>query len=295
MPSSMIHFEQAHQEFITYLENEDRARSTILAYGKDVEQMLGHIQSEHDKTHVHHIETEDIKSFLQALEEQDYTKKSISRKINSIKTFFRFLKIQDYVTEDPAAPISHPKFTTPPPRILSETEYRALRDAARGDTRTFAIIELLLQTGIRIGELANIRLPHLSIDSEEISGTLHIPESRTTKQRDIPLNQAVVKAVIDYLNERPDTDTAHLFVTRTGNPLLVRNIRASIDRYSEKAGIENAKVNDLRHTWIAHHLKRGASIMTVSKLAGHKRLATTEKYLEHVEPSEPTKPELEQL
>jgi len=290
----MIHFDQSHNEFVAYLREEDRAQSTILAYGKDIEQMLQHTHAERNKTHVHQIETEDIKAFLKSLEEQNYTKKSISRKINSIKTFFRFLKIREYVTEDPAAVISHPKFETPPPRILSETEYRALRDAARGDTRTFAIIELLLQTGIRIGELANIRMGDIKTDQEDTS-ILQVPESRTTRERDIPLNQAAVQAVQSYLHERPDSSDDHLFVTRTGNPLLVRNIRASIDRYFDKAGIENVKVNDLRHTWIAHHIKHGASLMTISKLAGHKRLATTEKYLDHVQAASEEKPELDQL
>lgn len=294
MPRSMIHFEQSHQEFIEHLEVKDRAESTVVAYGKDIEQLLEHVGEEFNKTHVHHIETEEIKSFLKALEEEDYTKKSISRKINSIKTYFRFLKIEEYVTEDPAAPISHPKFETPPPRILSETEYRALRDAARGDTRTYAIIEILLQTGIRIGELSEITLDDLEFQ-EDATGGLEIDESRTTKARRIPLNKAVVKAVQGYIKIRPESENRRLFVTRTGNPLLVRNIRSAIDRYYEQAGIEDAKVNDLRHTWIGHHLRQGASIMTVSRLAGHKRLATTEKYLEHVETPDTQRPDLETL
>ncbi len=93
----------------------------------------------------------------------------------------------------------------------------------------------------------------------------------------------------------PATEDDHLVVTRTGKPLLVRNIRASIDRYYKKAGIENAKVNDLRHTWIAHHIKQGTSLVTISKMAGHKRLATTEKYLEHVEIDQNSGVNLEEL
>ena len=86
-------------------------------------------------------------------------------------------------------------------------------------------------------------------------------------------------ALKHYLEIRPKSGDDTLFVTKTGRPLLVRNIRTAIDRYFKLAGIKNAKVNDLRHTFVAHHLMSGTSLVLVSKLAGHKRLATTEKYL----------------
>jgi len=279
----MIAFNEAHERFVTHLSEKDRAESTIIAYKKDIQQLLSHIGDSTEKTHVHHINTDDVQSFLATLDDQKYTKKSISRKLNSIKTFFRFLKLNDLIVDDPSSVISHPKFDTPAPRILTKTEYRALRDAAREDHRTYAIIELLLQTGIRIGELAQIQLADIDINSENGSRTLHIPESRTTLERNIPLNKAAISALSEYLEERVETDSPHAFVTRTGKPLLVRNIRASIDRYYEKAGIDSAKVNDLRHTWIAHHIKSGTSLITISKMAGHRRLATTEKYLEYVD------------
>jgi len=75
----------------------------------------------------------------------------------------------------------------------------------------------------------------------------------------------------------------HLFITKTGKPLLVRNIRSTINRYFKLAGVEKAKVNDLRHTFVAHHLASGVNIITVSKVAGHKRLSTTERYLQYIE------------
>lgn len=284
-PNTML-LKQAHQEFVNYLKEKDRANATILAYGKDIEQLLDHV-ADLKRDRVDKIVKEDIDSFLNNLEKESYTKKSISRKINSIKTFFRFLKINNYVINDPAMLITHPKFETKPPRILDETEYRALRDAARSDTRTYAIIELLLQTGVRIGELAELTIHNVKIDEEKRRGELIISESRATRGRTIPLNKSVITALLVYMEERPKSSSDALFITRTSKPLLVRNIRSSIDRYFKKAGVEEAKVNDLRHTWIAHHIKRGVSLLLVSKLAGHKRLATTEKYLQHVETKEP--------
>jgi len=86
------------------------------------------------------------------------------------------------------------------------------------------------------------------------------------------------------LEIRPKTANKALFITKTGRPLLVRNIRTAIDRYYRRAGIAGAKVNDLRHTWVAHHLTSGASLVLISKIAGHKRLSTTERYLALIQP-----------
>ena len=233
------------------------------------------------------VEKSHLEDFLKKLETEGYTKKSISRKINSMKTFFRFLKVNEFITDDPATLIVHPKFETPAPRILTPTEYRALRDSAREDIRTLAIIEVLLQTGVRIGELAELRVKNIKLNEKESKGNLSVPESRATLGRELPLNNAAFSALKSYLLDRPKSQNPE--------PLLVRNIRASIDRYFRKAAIINASVHALRHTWIAHHIKKGASLVLVSKMAGHKRLSTTEKYLKYVEAPSKEKMKLEEL
>jgi site-specific recombinase XerD len=163
-------------------------------------------------------------------------------------------------------------------------EYGALRDASKDDIRTFAIIEMLLQTGIRISELADIAMEHVEIEHENELGTLFVPKRGRHEARTIPLNKAAIESVKRYLGEKPEVETStHLFITKTGNPLLVRNIRATLTRYFDNAGIEGATVNDLRHTFVAHHLAQGTSLLTVSKIAGHKRISTTERYLEFIE------------
>lgn len=280
----MIDVIDAHKQFIKNLREKNRSEATVLAYGKDIEQLIEFL-NELDKSRTSHIKKEDLLAFISKLGKENYTKKSISRKINSTKTFFRFLEINEYITDNPANLISHPKFETLPPRILTKIEYRALRDACREDKRISAIIEILLQTGIRIGELRSLCLEDMIINENHEDGELIIKPAHRTKGRTIPLNKAVIKSLNDYLQIRPHTKEKALFVTKTGKPLLIRNIRSAIDRYFEKAGIENAKVNDLRHTFIAHHLMRGTSLILISKIAGHKRLSTTEKYLEHIKTS----------
>jgi len=291
----MTSLSEAHKKFIKNLEGKNRASATVLAYGKDIEQLIDYLAKK-GKVEPQAVSTEDIKGFMEKLQKEDYTAKSISRKTNSTKTFFRFLKAEGLIGEDPSAEVAHPKFENKAPRILSRTEYRALRDATRNDVRTFAIIEILLQTGVRISELANLRLDDLTFTkNHEVNGELKIRAFENRPARSVPLNPAAQKAIKAYLEERPQTKDDHLFITKTGRPLLVRNIRATIARYFKIAGIQDAKVNDLRHTFVAHHLQRGFNILLLSQIAGHKRVSTTEKYLEHIERPEQEVSELEEL
>lgn len=276
------------QEFIQYLTTAKRAHATILAYSKDIEQLVSYL-SQSGKHRIPEVEKPDLEGFLKKLSSDGYTPKSLSRKINSIKTFYRFLKNQNYIIVNPASEITHPKYDVKPPRILSKMEYRALRDACRSDTRTYAIVELFLQTGIRIGELANLNLS--DIKEKE----LVIKPQESHGERTIPLNKAGKTALDKWLAIRSKTESDALFVTKTGRPLLVRNIRTTIDRFFKLAGIEKAKVNDLRHTFIAHHLASGTPLTVISKLVGHKRLATTEKYLDLVKEQMTEHVKLEEL
>lgn len=265
----------AHNRFIAYLSEKKRARATIVAYSKDIDQLLSFLKDMGKKT-ADEISKDEILAFLNKLSKDSYTPKSVSRKINSIKTFYRYLKNQTIISEDPAETISHPKYEIKPPRILSRVEYRALRDACREDVRISAIVELFLQTGLRIGELANLKITDIR-ESE-----LYVAPQESHAERVVPLNKAAKQSMAKHLATRPKTDNQYLFVTKSGNQLLIRNIRTAIDRYFKLAGIENAKVNDLRHTFIAHHLMSGTPLTMISKLVGHKRLSTTEKYLEYI-------------
>ncbi len=274
----MVSLKDARQQFIGHLQGKSRASATILAYGKDIEQLVNYLQKL-DKTDPKEVTTEDLQFFMDSLAKEAYTPKSISRKTNSTKTFFKFLKTSNLTTDDPATGLSHPKFENKPPRILTKLEYRALRDASRADVRMIAVIELLLQTGIRIGELAKLRVEDVNLTEN----TLHVPLFEGANERTIPLNKPAADAVVKYLEIRPKTPSHSLFITKTGRPLLIRNIRTAIDRYFRIAGIKEAKVNDLRHTWVAHQLQSGVPMTMVSKLAGHKRLSTTERYLQFIQ------------
>lgn len=284
--NNLTNLSTAQDQFVTHLEEIGRASATILAYTNDIRQLVDFLEKQGKKTATE-IATEDIKEFKASLTEQAYTPMTVARKLNSVKTFFRFLIKKGAIDKNPTKTVKQPKYELAPPRILTKMEYRALRDVCRDDPRMYAIIELFLQTGIRISELANLTLDDMDEDS------LQIRAHESHAAREIPLNKAAKQATDRWLGERPKSRYKNLFITKTGRPFQVRNIRTAIDRYLKLADIKDAKVNDLRHTFIAHQLKAGVPLVLVSKLVGHKRLSTTEKYLELIKDS--AKPDSTQL
>ena len=277
----------ALEQFIKDLETKNRSISTILAYRKDIEQLIERIGNKDVKS----VNDEEIESFKQKLAKDNYTAKSISRKINAIKSFFKFCQLNGFIKTNPSSSITHPKYELKQPRTLSRIEYRALRDACREDTRLAAIIEFLLQTGMRIGELA--RLTINDVNSEK--NFLDIRAYQSQKARRIPLNSPAKKSLKRYLEVRPKSKNKALFLTKTGKSFLVRNIRSAINRYFRIAGIKDARVNDLRNTFILQQLKAGVPLVTLAKIIGHKRISTTEKYLKLVEETGKERVKLEEL
>lgn len=265
------------KSFENKLKSDNKSIYTIIAYKKDIEQYLEFCK-EVRKKEIHQITGEDIEAFIEDRKKKGYTMKSISRKLNSIRTFSRYALEEKYIESNPSANISHPKIETHVPRVLTTQEYRSLRDICRRDQRLYSIVELLIQTGMKIGELCRLELEDI-IYKNGIPVRLRIKKHESSLEREVPLNQAASQAISEYLAVRPKFDgKSELFLTKTGNPLLMRNIRFYLERAFKKAGIKDATVNDLRNTFIAHHLAKGTSILFISQVVGHKRVSTTERY-----------------
>lgn len=269
-------------KFINHLESEKRSPSTILAYRADLTQLLGFLEQK-GRVLAEHTRQEDVEQFRDTLLAQKYTSKSVSRKLNAVKSFFRYLISENAISHDPSLAVAHPKIENSDPKFLSPMEYRALRDVVRGDARIAAIIELILQTGMRISEVANLKLTDIKSD------TIVVESYATQPQRTVPLNFRAKEAVENYLKTRPNSTSPYLFVSKNGKSLAVRNIRAAVDRYMKKAEIPDYSVNDLRTTFIVNNIKAGVDLILLSQVAGHKRLSTTERYLELAQVSAPGK------
>src|SRR3990172_9079983 len=276
-------------KFIDNLNEKGRSPSTVLAYRADLEQLVEFARKK-NVGFPEDVTQELIEAFRDTLLAEKYTPKTVSRKLNAVKTFFRWLVDENHITKDPSQNVAHPKIQTSMPKYLSQLEYRALRDVVRDDARIAAIIEIILQTGMRISEVANLKTHDIK-DSE-----LTIEAYATQPQRTIPLNKPAHDAIERYLTERPKTDSPYLFVSKNGKPLAVRNIRAAIDRYMQRSELPDYSVDDLRTTFIVENLKAGVDLVLLSHVVGHRRLSTTERYLELAGIQEPGKKQaLEEL
>lgn len=279
-----LSFDSALNLFIKALQKQGKSSNTIVAYKGDLNQLFSFLAKSNQATDVASVQSTNIEDFKKDMAKNGYTAKSVSRKLNSIKNFFGFLKIEGVVEVDPSTRVSHPKYENELPKVLKPIEYRSLRDACRNDTRVTAIVELMLQAGLRIKEIENIKLEN--IGDNEI--TIESYESHPV--RSVPLNNSAKTALKKYLDEgRFQTNSKNVFVTKTGRHLLARNIRSLLNRYFRKAEIKDVKVNDLRNTFIVHQLKSGVPIDIVSRVVGHKRISTTEKYFELIDSKEESK------
>lgn len=268
--------------FTKNLEDIGRSPSTILAYRADLEQLIKFLQNK-SKVTPDQVLIGDLETFRDSLLSEKYTPKSVSRKLNAIKTFFRFLVSEKKISNNPSEGVAHPKIEPSVPKFLSPLEYRALRDVVRDDKRIAGIIEIILQTGIRISEVANLKQANVEVDK------IMVEAYATQPQRTIPLNAPAKEALDEHLKVRPKTDSPFVFVSKNGRPLAVRNIRAAIDRYMQKAELPKYSVNDLRTTFTIENLKAGIDLVLLSQIVGHKRLSTTERYLELAGVKEPGK------
>jgi site-specific recombinase XerD len=268
--------------FINNLQEKQRSPSTLLAYRADIEQLLDFLEKR-QKVLASRVTETDISAFRDSLLNNKYTPKSVSRKLNAVKTFFRFLVSEKQLTSNPSEDVAHPKIDSVEPKFLSPLEYRALRDVVRGDIRITTVVELILQTGMRISEVSNLKLSDIRKDE------IRIEAYATQPERTIPLNKPAKTALQEYLSQRPKTNSPYVFISKNGKPLAIRNIRAAIDRYLQKAEITDYSVNDLRTTFLVQNLKYGVDLVLLSHAVGHKRLSTTERYLQLAGIKEPGK------
>lgn len=273
-------------EFIDFLEEKGRSSSTRIAYKKDISQLLNYLEENKKTTDVKNIDSIVLQAYIDYLKESgEYTLKTISRKINSLKTFFKYLYNRKLIVKDYSEPIKHPELQPQLPRILAPLEYRALRDVARNNLRLYTMVELLLQTGITIGELSRLRLA--DVHQKEGDKYLSIEAFSSKPGRKVELNETAQAALNEYLQKlslnEEDNKSIYLFSTKTGKPVLIRNIRTAVNRAFHKAGITNATVNDIRNTFIVYQLENGIGLEKLAKVVGHQKPTTTERYLDLLE------------
>ena len=266
-----------------YMPSRDWAQKTRINYRNDIADLL-RLLKKRGKAHPNRVDLQDLQAYMAELDRRGYAGTTRRRKTSSIKSFFGLLKQYGYTTNNVAERLFPPAREHKEPRVLSKREYQALLRACSHDTRDAAIIELLLQAGIRLSELARLTLDDIELPkriSRDAANTGSVfVHGKGRKERTITLNYKACKALKAWLKIRPDVDTNSLFVSKFLEPMSPRAYEYIVKKYLEEARIKGASVHTLRHTFATHHVAKGTSLRTVQEALGHADLKTTSIYVQ---------------
>ena len=258
------------------------AARTRKEYGNDLRQLIEFL-TKRGISKPAAVDLSALQSFLADLDRRGYTGVTRRRKTSSIKAFFGFLAQAELLNNDPCRQLIPPAREYKEPRFLTTQEYRELLRACSHETRDAAIIELILQTGIRLSEVArlavhDIELPRRINRDPTNTGQISI-RGKGRKQRRLPLNYKACRALKAWLGIRPDIQADGLFVTKFREPMGPRAIQRVVTKYLNAAAVKNASVHTLRHSFATHHVAKGTSLRTIQEALGHSDLKTTSIYI----------------
>lgn len=231
-----------------------------------------------------------VEEFLFALHEAGVSARSQARYLSSLRSFYRWLRMEGRIEEAPTDLVEGPRHSDALPDVLTVAEIDAMLAAvdmtkAEG-VRNRAIIETLYGSGLRVSELTALRLGQLSLSKEYM-----MVEGKGSKQRLVPLSPVAVSWIEAYLGQRlpdprlPDAEADTLFLNRRGRPLTRVMVFYIIRDAAAVAGIaKRVSPHTLRHSFATHLLGGGANLRAIQAMLGHESIATTEKYV-HVDTS----------
>ncbi|MEK7249141.1 MAG: tyrosine recombinase XerC [Bacteroidota bacterium] len=228
-----------------------------------------------------------IRLFLYHLVEQEFSRRSIARKLACLKSFFRYLYKNKVIETNPAANVQSPKLEKLLPTVLSEEAVTALMEQADTSTpeglRDQAILEMFYGTGIRLSELINLSWQ----DVDFADATLKVT-GKGSKQRIVPLGRKAKQSLRNYSSSRDsvldegycdETNGSAVFITKRGKRLSPKSVNVLMNRYIGKVSeIKKKSPHVLRHSFATHLLDRGADLLAVKELLGHESLSTTQIY-----------------
>jgi site-specific recombinase XerD len=275
-----VSISQAFEEFKTiYMPARNYAPRTRKEYSNDLQELVKLFES-FGVSRVGDVSLSHLERFLADLDNKGYAGATRKRKTVAIHTFFNFLFRQRYISSDISKHLITPFAEQTLPRVLTQSEYNRLLAVCSDKPRDFAIVSLLLQTGIRLSELVRVKIQDTELPEKlEDSGQLNVVGGSGRKDWVLPLNSKACEAIRAYLHSRAGTNIGNLFLNRQGRVLGGRGVEKMIYKYLAKAGIKGASVHNLRHTFATHHAAKGTSIKTIQKVMGHKDIRTTEMYL----------------
>ena len=221
-----------------------------------------------------------LRRYVASLTERKFAKRSVARKVSSLRRYFGYLRREGVVSIDPSAALRSPSGDGRLPRVLDHADVSALLDGPTPETephwrrlRDDAVLEVLYGSGVRVGELCS-----LDLDSLDLGAGAVLVWGKGSKQRRVPLSQPSVAALRAWLDVRHDVVSvaagAALFGNERGSRLTGRDVRRIVDRRSPRPTHPHA----LRHSFATHLLDGGADLRAVQELLGHADVATTQRY-----------------
>jgi integrase/recombinase XerC len=273
--------------------------NTIISYQNDLKQFLNFLFKTYKDSScvfpeelaydIKSVTKRDIKSFISdlLLEEKidikkvkKYNTKSISRKISTLKSFFKYLKKRQIIDVNPASVLIFPKRAKNLPYFVSESEMEKLLEGAKTIDISIidkAIMELFYSTGIRLTELINLKIQNINFQSKTIKVL-----GKGSKERIIPYGEKANKALKNYVEIRNICNTKNydnFFIGNKGNKLYPMQVQRLVNKnLSTVTEMKKKSPHVLRHTFATHMLDKGADIRAVKDMLGHESLSTTQVY-----------------
>jgi tyrosine recombinase XerC len=266
------------EKFINYLRVEKGASPhTVKNYSIDLN-AFSLFLGDKDISSVDHLV---LRRFLAEMRSKNFSKRTIARKLASLRTFFKFLYREGHIKSNPITAISTPKLDKTLPVVLDVDKVARLVQSPKPDSETGlrdrAILETLYSTGTRVSELVGLDTG----DVDFISGVIKVI-GKGSKERICPIGDTALGAIRRYVeakNPRKVRDKDAVFLNKSGRRLTDRSVRRIVDKHIKTASI-NAHISphSLRHSFATHLLDRGADLRSVQELLGHMNLSTTQIY-----------------
>ena len=292
MKSSNSHLLNQVKTYLAYLQYEKKlSLNTIKSYLFDLNYFIDFILNNYKIQNLNNIKKKHIKEYINSLTTYTYNNivfekqnSSINRAISSVKSYFKYLTNNDFISNDPTKDIILPKNNKKLPTILTVEEINKILEVTtsnkKNNIRDRAIISVLYSCGIRVSELINLNLTNLFFDEEIIKVF-----GKGNKERMVPVGLIAKKDLEYYINKiRPEyarkrNSKGVLFLSNRGLPISRKTIWNIIKTTTIKSGIEkNVSPHTFRHSFATHLLEGGADLRAVQELLGHSNISTTQIY-----------------
>lgn len=270
------------EQYRQYLRLEQNlTENSVEAYLSDSAKLIDYIETE--GLEWREIDYATLQQFLAQLYDIGITARSVARIISGVRSFFRFLLLEEYIESDPSELLEAPKIGVHLPEVLTVEEIDAIIKAADVDTaegpRNVAIIELLYSCGLRVSELCSLRLADIFIDEEYLRVF-----GKGRKERLVPMSQKAIRSIERYLSspgraEPKRGEEIYLFLSKRGVRISRITVFALVKDLAEKADIQkNISPHTFRHSFATHLLEGGAHLEAIRLMLGHADISTTSIY-----------------